>query len=152
MPKPYDYALNLLAARGYTVRNLRRKLEQKGFDKVESDDAVDRLMERGYLDDARYASEFARQRLVSGGASVRRVEQQLAQRGIARDVAKSATAAAAEEEGIDPAEAIEKLATKKVASMADLEPLVKRRRLFGFLIRKGYDFDEVKRVVSRIFP
>ena len=152
MPKAYDYALNLLAARGYTVRNLRRKLAQKGFDKVESGDAVDRLIERGYLDDARYASEFARQRLVSGGASVRRVEQQLAQRGIARDVARSATAVAAEEEGIDPAVAIEKLAAKKVASMGDLEPLVMRRRLFGFLVRKGYDLDDVRKVVSRIFP
>ena len=152
MAKAYDYALNLLAARAYTVRNLRRKLEQKGFDKVESDDAITRLMERGYLDDAKYASEFARQRLVSGGGSVRRVEQQLVQRGIARDVARSAAAAVAEEEGIDPAVAIEKLAAKKVASMGDLEPLVMRRRLFGFLVRKGYDLDDVRKVVSRIFP
>lgn len=152
MAKAYEYALNLLAARAYTVRNLRRKLEQKGFDKIESGDAVDRLMERGYLDDAKYATEFARQRLVSGGASVRRVEQQLAQRGIARDVAKSAAAAAAEEEGIDPVASMEKIAAKKAASMADLEPLVSRRRLFAFLVRKGYDLDDVKRVVSRIFP
>jgi regulatory protein len=152
MAKAYEYALNLLAARAYTVRNLRRKLAQKGFDKLESDDAITRLMERGYLDDAKYASEFARQRLVSGGASVRRVAQQLAQRGIARDVAKTAAATAAEEEGIDPAVAIEKLAAKKVASMGDLDPLVMRRRLFGFLVRKGYDLDDVKRVVSRIFP
>jgi regulatory protein len=152
MAKAYDYALNLLAARAYTVRNLRRKLEQKGFDKVESGDAVDRLMERGYLDDARYASEFARQRLVSGGASVRRIEQQLAQRGIARDVARGAAAAAAEEEGIDPMVMLEKIAAKKVASMGDLEPVVMRRRLFGFLVRKGYDLEDVKKVVSRNFP
>lgn len=152
MAKAYEYALNLLAARAYTIRNLRRKLVQKGFDKVESDDAVDRLMERGYLDDARYAAEFARQRLVSSGASVRRVEQQLIQRGIARDVAKAATAEAAEDEGFDPAVVLEKLAARKVASMAGLEPVVMRRRLFGFLVRKGYDLDDVNRVVSRIFP
>jgi regulatory protein len=152
MAKAYEYALNLLAARAYTIRNLRRKLAQKGFDKLESDDAIDRLMERGYLDDARYAAEFARQRLVSSGASVRRVEQQLIQRGIARDVAKAATVEAAEDEGFDPVVVLEKLAARKVASMAGLEPVVMRRRLFGFLVRKGYDLDDVNRVVSRIFP
>jgi regulatory protein len=152
MAKAYDYALNLLAARAYTVRNLRRKLAQKEFDKLECDDAIHRLLERGYLDDARYAAEFARQRLVSGGASVRRVEQQLAQRGIARDVARNAAAAAAVEEGIDPIAMMEKIAAKKVASMGDLEPLVLRRRLFGFLVRKGYDLADVKKVMSRIFP
>ena len=152
MAKPYDYALNLLSARAYTVRNLRRKLTQKGFDPAESDEAIERLLEKGYLDDAKFASEFARQCLVAGGASIRRVEQQLAQRGIARDVAKVAAALVVEEEGVDPAATMEKIAVKKLASMGGLEPLVKRRRLFGFLVRKGYELDDVNRVVRRIFP
>jgi regulatory protein len=152
MTKPYNYALNLLGARAYTVRNLRRKLTQKGFDPKESDEAIERLLEKGYLDDVKFASEFARQRLVGGGASIRRVEQQLAQRGIARDVAKVAAALVVEEEGVDPTATMEKIATKKVASMGDLDPLIKRRRLFGFLVRKGYELDDVNRVVRRIFP
>ena len=149
---PYEYALGLLAARAYTVRNLRRKLAQKGFEAAESDAAIERLRGNGYLDDAKYAVEFARQRLVVGGSSVRRVEQELARRGVGRDVAKAAAAAVVDDEGVDTAGAIERLAKKKLASMGDLEVFVKRRRVFGFLARKGYEVDEINRVLSRIFP
>ena len=146
---PYDYALNLLAARAYTERNLRRKLAQKGFDAAESDDAIERLMGHGYLDDAKYAAEFARQKLVAG-ASVRRVEQELARKGIGREAAKAATAAVVAEEELDTVAAMERLARKKLASLGDLEPHVKRRRVFGFLARKGYEVDEINRVVDSL--
>ncbi|MFL5558330.1 MAG: hypothetical protein ACJ794_06860 [Gemmatimonadaceae bacterium] len=42
------------------------------------------------------------------------------------------------------------MATKKLAQLGDLEPLVLRRRLFAFLARRGYDLDEIKSVVSRL--
>lgn len=147
---PHDYALNLLAARAYTVRDMRRKLIQKGFETDEADVAVERLKSSGLLDDARYAAEFARQRLVVGGASLRRVEQQLAGKGIPREVAKAATVRVVEEEDVDTLGSMEQIARKKVSSMGDLEPHVKRRRLFGFLARKGYELDDIKQVVARI--
>ena len=149
---PYDYALNLLAARAYTVRAMRRKLTQKGFEPAEAEAAVERLISSGLLDDARYAAEFARQRLVVGGASLRRVEQQLAGKGIPRDVAKAAAARVVEDEEVDTVASMEQMARKKVSSMGDLEPHVKRRRLFGFLARKGYELDDIKQVVARILP
>lgn len=145
----YNYALSLLAARAYTVRGMRRKLAQKGFTADESERTVERLVSSGLLDEARYAAEFARQRLVVGGVSVRRVEQQLAGRGIQRDVAKAATAKVVEDENLDTLASLEKIAGKKLATMGDLDPIVKRRRLFGFLARKGYELDEIKEVVSR---
>ena len=148
----YEYALNLLAARAYTVRNLRRKLAQKGFDATESDAAIERLRVNGYVDDAKYAVEFARQRLVVGGASVRRVEQELVKRGIARESARAALQGVVEEENVDTAASIERLARKKLASLGDLEPFVKRRRVFGFLARRGYEVDEINRVLGRICP
>ena len=149
---PYDYALSLLAARAYTVRGMRRKLVQKGFDPKDVEATVERLLSSGLLDDARFAAEFARQRLVVGGASVRRVEQQLAAKGVPRDVAKAAAAQVASEEDVDTLVYMERLAHKKLRSYGDLETTVKRRRLFGFLGRKGYELDDIKQVVSRILP
>lgn len=148
----FDYALNLLAARAYTVRDMRRKMAQKGFETDDAEAAVERLVSSGLLDDARYAAEFARQRLVVGGASVRRVEQQLAAKGISREVAKAAAAGVVADEEVDTIGSMERIARKKAASMGDLEPLVKRRRLFGFLARKGYNLDDIKQVVSHILP
>ena len=151
-PSAYDYALRLLTARAYTSRDLRRKLDQKGFDSEEARSTIDRLVSNGFLNDERYAEEFARQRLVNHGTSRRRVEQLLARKGIASDVASAAAGKVVEEEDIDTIGAIERMGRKKLTSLGDLEPRVKRRRLFGFLARKGYDLDEIEQVVSRIMP
>jgi regulatory protein len=149
---PYEYALNLLAARAYTVRNLRRKLAQKGFDSGEADKAVERLKARGYLDDDKFATEFARQRLVVTGASTRRVEHDLMRRGISAESAKAATKAIMAEENVDLSASMERLARKKLVSMGDLEPHVKRRRVFGFLARKGYELEAINRTLDSILP
>ena len=148
----YEYALNLLAQRAYTVRNLRRKLTQKGFEHAEAEKALERLQANGLLDDHKFAAEFARQRLVVAGASVRRVEQDLIRRGISPESAKAATRAVVDEGELDLGDSMDRLARKKLATLGDLEPQIKRRRLFGFLARKGYELDDIKRTVVRILP
>ena len=45
---------------------------------------------------------------------------------------------------------IERVAQKKLTQLGDLEPIVLRRRLFAFLARRGYDVDEIKRVVATL--
>ena len=149
---PYEYALNLLGQRAYTVRNLRRKLLQKGFEAGEAEQAVERLKASHLLDDDKFAAEFARQRLVVAGASVRRVEQDLIRRGITSESAKAATRAVVDEEELDFGDSVDRLALKKLASLGDLEAHVKRRRLFGFLARKGYEMDDINRALARILP
>ena len=125
----YETALNLLTARPYTTRNLRRKLVQKEFAPAEIDAAIERLLGNGILDDSRYASQFARGRLLGPGSSRRRIRQQLFQRGIGREIADAAIESAINDESIDLAAVIEKDARKKLASLSGLEPLVVKRRL-----------------------
>jgi regulatory protein len=148
--KPYDYALNLLAARAYTIRGLSRKLAQKGIDRADAENVIERLVSNGLLDDAKFAEEFARQRMVVGGASKRRVEQLLAQKGIGREIAKAAAEKVVETEDVDTIGSMEKIARKKLMSMNGLDLALKRRRLFGALARKGYEIDEINQVLSRV--
>ena len=149
-PSAYNYALNLLSARPYATRALHRKLIQKQYSAADADDAIRRLVDNGLLDDAKYAEQYARSKMLSTGTSKRRVQQDLFRKGIKGDVATNAIASVIEEDEIDPAAVIERVAKKKLAQMGDLEPLVLRRRLFSFLARRGYDVDEIKRVVSRL--
>jgi regulatory protein len=147
---PYEYALDLLAARAYTVRNLRRKLVQKEFAADEVDRAIARLVESGLLDDRKYAAGYARQKIVVGGSSVRRVRQELAKKGIDAESVGESIDALLEEEPVDQEAAIERMAVKKLRSMGDLDGVVKRRRVFGYLARKGYEIDDINRVLARI--
>jgi regulatory protein len=144
----YNYALNLLAARPYSTRALQRKLIQKEYSAADADDAVRRLVANGLLDDAKYAEQYARSKMLATGASKRRLTQNLYRKGIKADVASSAIDNVVADEEIDTEAMIERVARKKLAQLGDLEPLVLRRRLFGFLARRGYDVDEIKRVVA----
>lgn len=149
-PSAYACALALLAARPYASRALHRKLIQKQYEAADADDAIRRLVDNGLLDDAKYAEQYARSKIVGTGASKRRVEQDLYRKGITGDAAKNAIARVIEQEEIDPTAVLERVARKKLAQLGDLDRTVLRRRLFAFLARRGYELDEIKSVVSRL--
>ena len=146
----YNYALNLLSARPYATKALHRKLIQKQYSAADADDAIRRLVDAGLLDDAKYAAQYARSKIVSSGTSKRRLQQDLYRKGIKPDVSAAAISQVIEDEAIDTAVVVEQVARKKLAQLGDLEPLVLRRRLFAFLARRGYDVDEIKSVVARL--
>jgi regulatory protein len=146
----YNYALNLLAARPYSTQTLRRKLIQKEYSAADADEAIRRLVDNGLLNDAKYAEQYARSRILTTGASRRRLQQELYRKGIKGEQATTAIDNVIEQEEIDPAAVVERVARKKLAQLGDLEPLVLRRRLFAFLARRGYDLEEIKAVVSRL--
>jgi regulatory protein len=145
---PYNRALDLLSARPYTVRQLRRKLIQKEVPADEADAVIERLLGAGLLDDVRYALAYARSKLIGQGASVRRIAQELARKGVSAEISKQAIAEVVVDEEVDTRAVIERVARKKLASMGDLEPVVLRRRLFAFLARRGYELDEIRDVVA----
>ena len=146
----YEYALNLLTDRPYSARNLRRKLVQKKLPPADVDAAIERLIGNGLLDDARYAEQFARGRLLGTGASRLRIRQQLYQRGIQREVAEAAIDSVIEEESVDLDAVIEKDARKKLATLGGLDPLVVKRRLYAHLARRGYGPDEINAVLKKV--
>ena len=150
LPTAYNYALNLLGARPYATSALRKKLIQKQYSAADADDVIRRLVDNGLLNDAKYAEQYARSKILTTGASKRRLQQELYRKGIKGDLATTAIANVIEQEEIDPAAVVERVAKKKLVQLGNLDPLIVRRRLFAFLARRGYDLDEIKAVVSRL--
>lgn len=147
---PYNRALDLLSARPYTVRELRRKLIQKEVAIADADQVIERLVAAGLLDDARYAASYARSRLLGPGASARRIRQELARKGVNAELAQDAIARVVADEQVDTNAVLERVARKKLSSMGDLDPVVSRRRLFAFLARRGYELEHIREVVAAI--
>ncbi|HVA56791.1 MAG: regulatory protein RecX [Gemmatimonadaceae bacterium] len=146
----WDAASRLLAARARSRSELRRQLLRKGEPVVRVDQVLDRLERAGYLDDADYARQFARSRSLVRGMSRRRVQQELAKRGIAREVAEAAIADVFAQEGVDEYAAVERLARRKLPSLAKLDPIMRRRRLYAFLARRGFESDDIQRVIGAL--
>ena len=145
----YDRALAMLATRARASRELERLLVRKGESPEHVWAAIERLTALGFLDDALFARQFARAKLAVGGLSRRRLQAELARRGVARDVADAAISEMLVEEAVDEREILGQLATRKLRSLRDLPPDVQRRRLYAFLARRGYSPDDVRTAVDR---
>jgi regulatory protein len=153
-PRPerttYDRALNVLDTRARSVVELRRALIRKGEPAADVDAAIERLRGNGLLDDANYARQLTRSKALTAGHSRRRIGQELAKRGVERSVADAAIADVFEDEAVDEAAAIERVAMKKLRTLATVDADVRRRRLYAFLGRRGYGHDEIQRAMRRV--
>lgn len=146
----YDRALNLLAASPRSARELRRRLVLKGEPPELADLAIQRLLDLGLLNDAEYARQVAHNKASSQGHSRRRLQQELFRRGVSREVADEAISEVMEDQSIDSEAIIEKIARRKARSLAKLEPAARRRRLYDFLARRGYDHDDIQRAIKTV--
>lgn len=146
----YDRALNMIALRARSSSELRRLLIRKGEPAELVDVAIERLVRAGFLDDASFARQFTRSKAVGAGLSRRRVQQELARRGVARAIADVAIAEVFDEERVDESDNLERVARKKMKSLASLDATVQRRRLYSFLARRGYDSDDIARTVRNV--
>jgi regulatory protein len=146
----YDRALNLLAFQARSARDLRRRLVQKGEPAEHVDRAIERLTAQGLLDDAQFARQLARSKVASQGASRRRLQQEMFKRGVAREVADEAIAEVYEDEQVDEGVLVEEVARKRVRSLAKLDPEARRRRLYAFLARRGYEGEAIRRAMRAV--
>ncbi|HET9796680.1 MAG TPA: regulatory protein RecX [Gemmatimonadaceae bacterium] len=150
--RTYDRASNLLAFRARSSAELARSLARKGEEPLTIDWALSRLREQGLVDDAAFARAFTRARVVGGKQSRRRVEQELARRGVPRPVGSEAIDAVLEEEAVDERAIVMDAARKKLRSLAGLDPVVRRRRLYAYLARRGYELDDIREVMATLGP
>jgi regulatory protein len=146
----YDRALNMLAFQPRSSRDLRRRLIQKGEPEAWVDAAIVRLEARGLLDDAQFARQFTRSRVLGAGASKRRLQQELFKRGVSRETADAAIGEVLVDEEVDEGAVVERAAAKKLRSLGKLDPATRRRRLYAFLARKGFDGQAIREAMAKV--
>jgi regulatory protein len=144
----FDRAANMLAAKSRASRELRLALLKKGEPAELVDAAVERLRELGHLDDDRFARQFSRSRIVGGGLSRRRVQGELARRGIARETADAAIEEVMAEEEVDESTTLLAAAQKRLRTLGGLDPASRRRRLYAYLARRGYASEDIMRMLD----
>jgi regulatory protein len=148
--RTYDRALNMLALRARSSSELARALQRKGEEPAHVEWTVARLAEQGLLDDAAFARSFARAKVVDGKQSKRRIQLELARKGVSRTLSDEAIDTVIDEEGVDQLAIVEEAARKKLRSLSGLDASVQRRRLYGFLARRGYELDDIRRALDSI--
>lgn len=143
----FDKAVELLAARARSGRELQLRLRRAGAPAETIAKAIDRLVALGVLDDQAFARILAQSRVVKGGASRRHIARELQRRGIGRREADEAIDGVLAEVDLDEAAAARAVAERRLRAMRGLDAATTRRRLHGFLARRGYDSDTIARVL-----
>ncbi len=96
---------------------------------------LDRFEEAGLINDKAFAETVVASRRAGRGLSAASIKRELRTKGVAEEIISEVTESITSEEEIELAT---KLAIKRARAMTKLAPEVRKRRLIGFLQRKGY--------------
>lgn len=148
----YATAIRLLNYRWRARQEIVGRLGEKGFSSDAIASAMVRLDREGWIDDRRFASEFARAKVRKEGPH--RIERRLRELGVERSLAQEVTRDAAS--GEVGRGALEQLARKKLRSIVSREgnafaaSTVGRRKLTGWLFSRGYEGEPARKVVDAL--
>ena len=147
----YQSALRILSYRFNSVAELRTKLRAKRFEAADIDDALARLADEGWLDDARFAGAFVRTRQ-SKKIGTRRIERELQAAGVDRETVQRAirenTDPEREREDLTAAYAKRRRILIRRHGAEYLESDEARKKLTAFLLKQGYDAALIRSVVK----
>jgi regulatory protein len=139
----YEFAVKALTRRGHSVHELWQALQRKCSDADIVKRVVARLREAGYLDDARYARQFARQHREARKQGRFRIQRELRARGVPDAHIEAALAEVFA--GTDEAAMVRQLVERKLKLLrGPLDPR-KMASLYASLLRKGFPSDVVRR-------
>lgn len=159
--KLYQRTLEWVLTRPHSVRETqdylkRRKIKRKQLNRQREREerrplpelqdemmqqVVERLLEKGYLNDQKFAKFFVENRYVRRGISQRRLRMELKRKGVDDEAAKIALETVPRPED----EEVLKVIKKKRKKYNDFQ-------LIGYLVRQGFDFQRAKNAVENYRP
>ena len=142
-------AMNLLKSREYTTKQLHDKLKQGGYPEDMITLALDYVASYHYTDDLRYAVSYMQSHETD--KSRRRIEQDLMRKGLGKETLEKAwqtwEARGGEQ---DEQQMISELLEKRGYCPREAD-LREKQRLYGFLMRRGFSGEQVRKALGDIY-
>ena len=136
-----EKALELLARKPQSRRELEKKLAQWGAEEDEAQTVCDRMEQLGYLNDAEYAARVVRH-YSAKGFGPGKLRDELYRRGVPRDLWQEAM-----DQAEDSAQSIDAFVAKKLAGKtADRQNL---KKVSDALARRGYRWPDINDALRR---
>lgn len=143
----YNYGIYTLSRSAKCESELRLKMKNKGFEPRLIDKAINRLKEQDYLNDERYCEMFINDKINISKHGILKIKQALYFKGINKEIIEEKLGRISREEEEERAYL---LARKKLAVINEEEPRKKRAKISNYLLGRGFEYDVVRRTVSRL--
>lgn len=134
--KGYDRALNLISRRPRSEWELHDYLKRKDYDEQTAQQIINKLNERGYVDDNDFAKRWVESRRLLKATSKRRLTQELRQKRVSGEIIDEVLAA----DETDEREVLRELIARKRQQSRYQDDL----KLMQYLSRQGYNYDDIK--------
>jgi regulatory protein len=135
--RAWQYALRLLAAKDYTIAQLKQKLRTREFAEADLEQAVSRLELENWISDRRFAQRFAESALASGRFYGLRLRMEMLRRGFPEEVVSEVIGLLSVDCNEDEQAGLvleRHFPSFSFAAASDRE----KRRALGFLQRRGF--------------
>jgi len=143
--KCFEAASHYLSYRSRSEAEVRQRLYRRGF----SDDVVNKIIlelkECKLIDDAAFAQFWKDNRLLFSPRSRRLIKLELRQKGIAAETADEIAG------DLDDEVSAYEAGLKKTRGLTTLDYSEFRRRLLGYLRRRGFSYEVTNDVVARLW-
>ncbi|MFC4243118.1 regulatory protein RecX [Gryllotalpicola reticulitermitis] len=140
-----NVSLHQLARRGMSRWELEQVLRKRGVDESVAEAELTRLASVGLLDDAALAVSMVYAARARKGQGRQAIERELRRRHIDGD---AITEALADFDQDDERERAIEVAMKRVTQLSGLDDQTAERRLYGYLMRRGYSGETVSVAVG----
>lgn len=138
--KAYMRAIELLARRPRSEWELRDYLKRKDYETDIIYKIIERLTERGYVNDEAFARSWVENRRLLKATSKRRLRMELQQKHINSD----AISLVLEEDETDEQAVLRDLIAKKRTQSRYQDP----QKLIAYCMRQGFNYDDIKTVLA----
>ena len=142
------YVYTILARRMYSTNEIRKKLKEQGYTDEIIDNVISMMEGYGYLNDKTFAEEWIRSRAHNNPKGKIVLKRELTQKGIEGDIIEEAFSQSFDES--QQSEIALDMARRQSRSYRNDDPISARRKLQGYLIRRGFDFETVRNVVDKV--
>lgn len=143
--RAHEKALYLLEHRAHSKKELADKIARSEFDREAAQQAAERMEELGLVDDEQYARRLAQELFTRKKFGVRRVKQELRQKGIAEEIIQLVLDEFSTEQE-ESAEKIRAILERKYPAAWEDEKV--RRRAIAALQRYGYGMEDIFAVLK----
>lgn len=141
----YQRALKFLDYRPRSEFELRRNLRKHKINDEVQDIVIRRLHENSLLDDERFASLWVENRCELRPRGKRLLQYELKQRGITEEIIQNTL------ETIDEEHLAYRAAKKQARKYESLEWNTFRKKMYGFLSRRGFGYATSSEVIDRVW-
>jgi regulatory protein len=136
----------LLSYRSRSEKELQERLKKKGFPEQHIAATLENLKQAGYLDDHALALDLKRQAFNNKLLGHNRAKVFLLDRGVPEEIINETLTYDEETE----TQKIQKLIYKKLKTVGACPDNKKKKKLWDFLVRKGYTYNTIKNALEKL--